>query len=98
MTSFLFPAPLFTDEQLRRGLTEEDWKQAHERIIAQFGVKGLNFELCRYKGSVLCQDPRNRKVCLLPAQAPKEFVICGDCKFHFKVRDGLIDLSEEGSM
>jgi hypothetical protein len=92
-----FPEPLFTDEQLRRGLTDEDLKRARDRLVEEFGVKGLTFELCRFKGSTLCQNPQNRKVCMLPSQAPEEFVICGDCRFHFRVVDGLIDLSEEAA-
>jgi len=51
-----------------------------ENIIAKYGKKGLNFNLCRKKQCCLMQDPKNRKKCF-SAQ---------DCLYKLPVIDGLI--------
>lgn len=76
-------------------ITEEELQKLEERLIKEFGKKGLNFTLCRNPRTASCQNPKNHRVCGFPEWAPPEFLICGSCRFSFKVRDGLIFVDEQ---
>jgi predicted PilT family ATPase len=76
-------------------LTDEELQKHEEDMIKQIGKKGLNFILCKNPKATLCQNQNNRRVCESPKLAPSEFLICGSCRYSFKVRDGLIWMDEQ---
>ena len=83
-------------EQMEKALLpESEWERIEEELIAKYGKKGLSYVLCRNSTATMCQDPKNRKRCLSPSEAPKKFLskdICGlpSCRFSLEVRDGLV--------
>lgn len=67
-------------------------EEVQKELVDKYGKKGRNMLYCCCPKKTLCQDPKDRHRCVLPNNAPKEYLIAGTCKFCWKITDGLIEV------